>query len=447
LKLSCQIKHILLCLSLLCCGLPSVFAQDGFALPANKKKDRVSFKLVNNLIIIPVTVNGTELSFLLDTGVNSTIIFSLTSEDSLEIKNTTPVKLRGLGEGEAVDALRSDFNTVVVGEAVDNAHSIFLIFDASLNFSPRMGVPIHGILGYDFYKNFIVKTNYVNEVITFYDPTKYSPKVCRRCEAFDLTLYRNKPYVNLDLVINSERINSTLLIDSGSSDALWLFDDEAFIQEEPKNYFEDYLGLGLSGGIYGKRSRIAEASLGNFKLKEINVAFPDEAAIQGARSYEDRVGSLGGNLLKRFTTIIDYPNRQIILKKNKYFNDPFHYDMSGLTIQHDGVTVVKERKSNSNRNMVGAESGAVSGIVESPSFTFNLAPKFVVAEVRVASPADEAGIKIGDEIISINNKKAQNYELYELIEMFSSRPNRKFTLEIGRDGQVLKKRIVLKKVL
>ena len=82
-------------------------AQTGFFLQSNKKKDKIPFKLVNNLPIIQIEINGTPLSFILDTGVKSTILFSLEEADSLQLRNTTPVMLQGLGAGGAVEALRS----------------------------------------------------------------------------------------------------------------------------------------------------------------------------------------------------------------------------------------------------------------------------------------------------------------------------------------------------
>ena len=53
----------------------SVFSQGNFELQ-DEKSDKVYFKFVNNLIVIPVTVNGASLSFLLDTGVSRPIIFN-----------------------------------------------------------------------------------------------------------------------------------------------------------------------------------------------------------------------------------------------------------------------------------------------------------------------------------------------------------------------------------
>jgi len=59
------------------------FSQGEFVLQNNKESDKIKFKLINNLIIIPVEINGAELAFILDSGVRTPIIFNLLNSDSL----------------------------------------------------------------------------------------------------------------------------------------------------------------------------------------------------------------------------------------------------------------------------------------------------------------------------------------------------------------------------
>lgn len=54
-----------------------LFGQDAFEFADGNKKVSIPFKLINNLIFIPIKVNGIELNFLLDSGVEETILFSL----------------------------------------------------------------------------------------------------------------------------------------------------------------------------------------------------------------------------------------------------------------------------------------------------------------------------------------------------------------------------------
>jgi len=432
------------------CFTEVALSQEGFKLPNNKKKDKIAFKLVNNLVVVPVIVNGTELSFLLDTGVNSTILFGLAEKDSLEINNARPIKLRGLGEGGSVSALKSEGNKVTIGDAVDNDHTLYVVFDMSLNFSTRMGVPIHGIMGYDFFKSFIVKTNYISSRLLIYNPDFYKKKKCKSCEEFDLTFYNKKPYITIDVSSQTKSEKLTLLVDSGSSDALWLFDEVGIIKESPKNYFDDFLGLGLSGSIYGKRSKLEKVTFQQFYLENLNVAVPDKAAIENIQFFEDRDGSIGGDILKRFTVIIDYPAKKMILKKNSNYNDPFHYNMSGLTLEHGGMVVVKDIQKVRNQTLGTDQSFETNGAVKvpvNPVYSFFLTPSIIIAEVRENSPAAIAGLLKGDEILTVNGKPSYKYQLYELTNMFYSKEGRKITMEIEREEKIFTVIFNLEKVL
>ena len=94
------------------------FSQEGFQLETDKKKVTIPFQLINNLIFIPINVNGVELNFLLDTGVEETILLSLEDKESLELKNVEKIKLRGLGSEEAIEGLKSKNNTLSTNQIV-----------------------------------------------------------------------------------------------------------------------------------------------------------------------------------------------------------------------------------------------------------------------------------------------------------------------------------------
>ena len=421
---------VFLCISV------SLTGQTNFHLLGNKKKTRIRFQLVNNLPVVKVEINGVPLSFILDTGVKSSILFSLEAVDSVRLHNTSTVKLRGLGDGDYVEALKSLGNTIKIGNTVDKNHSLYIIFDSSLNFSPRMGIPIHGILGNDFFKNFVVKINYTKGMITVYDPEKYSFRKCRKCEDLELEFFEDKPYIQLLTASEGFQKKVTLLVDSGSSDVMWLFDEEDFIIDNPKNYFEDFLGLGLGGDIFGKRTRIPELMVGSFHLKNVNTSFPEEKAIKRARLFKDRDGSVGGGFLRRFTIVFDYGRKTIRFKKNSSFNKPFHYDMSGLIIEHEGMELIK----NAKHAMVSIDAANTSESIKrnnipiTTELQFSLVPRYVVINVRQGSAAEMAGIEKGDRVISVRGKPSYHYKLYQLIDLFSSEEGKKIIMEIERNG-------------
>ncbi|AUC75467.1 hypothetical protein [Olleya sp. Bg11-27] len=51
----------------------SAISQSKYLLEEGVKSEKINFELVNNVIVIPVNVNGVDLKFLLDTGVNKAI--------------------------------------------------------------------------------------------------------------------------------------------------------------------------------------------------------------------------------------------------------------------------------------------------------------------------------------------------------------------------------------
>jgi hypothetical protein len=236
--------------------------------------------------------------------------------------------------------------------------------------------------------------------------------------------------------MNNQEIPVTLLIDSGGSDALWLFNDEERGINIPEKYFDDFLGRGLSGNVYGKRAKVDGFSLGKFKLDRVNVAFPDSTSISFARKFKERSGTISGEVLKRFNIIFDYPNRKISLKRNRNFSDPFYYNKSGISLEHDGVRVVKtvEQDRGISRFQSVNESVATNSLMSSGSYKYSLAPSFKIVELRIDSPAYRAGIEVGDVILNINNKHAHLYSLQQIIQMFFDEDGKRIRLLIDRKG-------------
>ena len=188
--------------------------------------------------------------------------------------------------------------------------------------------------------------------------------------------------------------------------------------------------------------------MGSFVLREVNTSFPEEDAILKARYYQDRDGSVGGGFLSRFTVTFDYGSQRMRFKKNHKFKDPFNYNMSGLTIEHQGMELVKqERQAAVKANRPNENDNFIRNSVSiTTEVHFTLVPKYVVADVREGSPAALAGIQKDDEIISINGKPSYQYKLNELLEMFSSEEGKKIYIELKRGPEFQKVRFVLESV-
>lgn len=420
-------------------------AQEGFFLPEGKKHGVINFELVNNLVLIPVTINGSDFTFLLDTGSSHSVIFSFEAVDSLTLNNSTVIQLRGLSKDEPIMAVRSDNNVMEIGNAKNEDISLYVIFDGVLNFTSRLGVPIHGIIGTDFFRDFIVHVNYSSRKIKFYNPKSYTPKKCRACVELPLIFINDKPYIEANIETRESSLLVNLLIDSGSGDALWLFQDEKqlFIPEEA---FDDYLGMGINGDIFGKRHKLKQLSFSGFDFKNVNVAYPDVNFLR-AQFLKGIDGSIGGEIFRRFNWVVDYQSKKILIKSNRYYKEPFHYNMSGITLEHGELTVVRE-KTIVNENIINRDLHTEIPTVISnyENFKLKLMPSYIITEVRKNSPAHKAGLEPGDELLEINDVPVHKYRLFEINNMFYTNEGSRMKLKVKRKTTVRTVRFILEDI-
>ena len=427
--------------------IPAIMSGQGFKIVGGQKVEKLKFELINNLIVMPVEVNGTELFFLLDSGVSHPILFNVSRSDSIQIKNVSEITIRGVGNGQPIKALSSNGNTFRIKNIENKNQRLYVVMDKGINLSPSLGVPIHGIMGYELFRDFIVDINYAKEKIKFNDPIGYNYKKNSRAETFPLSISKKKAYItgNLFLEDNKEE-QIKLLVDTGSSDAIWLFEDERITV--PDTYYDVFLGKGLNGDVYGKRTKVNGFKIGSFSLKEAKVAFPDRDSFRSIENFGTRNGSVGGEVLKRFNIIFDYRNGKVTLVKNRNYDKPFHYNLSGVDLQHNGMRYIAESIADS-RGVVQSENksfGDVQLLFENRT-RLSLVPEIIISAIRAGSPAHVAGVKEGDVILAVNGKKVHKYKLQEVVRMLNEKEGKRIKLKVGRYNSDLLFTFVLENML
>ncbi len=416
--------------------------EQGFRFQHKVKKEVIPFQLISNLIFIPMTVNGAELTFMLDTGVSETFLFSLENKE-VDFHNVEKIKFYGLGDKRDIEGLKSINNIVQISKNLkDDNHTIFLILDEDFNISSHVGIPANGIIGYQFFKNFPVKIDYISKKITVYSGSNV--KETRHYEELPMTIELNKPYIMAGVQQMNEISESKLLIDLGNSDSIWLFPSliPGFQYNRPN--IEDFLGRGFNGDIYGKRSRIHRFIIKDYIFEKPLIAMPD--SIQHIKLVKDRKGSAGAEILKRFTLILNYPKNRIYLRKNRHFKDPFHINMSGMEIKHDGMFWDKDLVQIKTPATTDGDQIPVTSTVlvnSAVQYKFMLKPEYSVSGVRRDSPAQKAGIRKGDRFILINGRKAGDMNLQEIYDLMMSEEGKEISLEMKRNEISLRFRLIL----
>jgi membrane-associated protease RseP (regulator of RpoE activity) len=209
-----------------------------------------------------------------------------------------------------------------------------------------------------------------------------------------------------------------------------------------ENSFEDYLGFGTNGEIFGLRTKVDSLDIYDSTLKKVAVSYPYIEYHSDQNKVTSYDGSLGGEILRRFDIVFDFPNRKIIMKPNEYFDEGFYYNMSGLGVKKGEL----ELYSYVNRSFFGTNTSSTSSnsevlVKSSSSVSYQYLPKIFVDYVRENSPGDKAGIKIGDQIVSINGYKRKKLTLNRVSELFYKNPYKVLRIELKRGGKEFKVKI------
>jgi hypothetical protein len=383
-----------------------------FQFDYNIKKDGINFKLVKNLVVIPIFVNDKgPFNFILDTGVDPLIITDSSIVDAAELTSLRKVKINGAGDGEELTAYISNNINAKVGQASMKLIPTVILKEDVFNLSTFLGMKIHGLIGYNFFNSFIVKINYTQLRLSFSLPQTRKKITWNK---LDLEFLDNKPYVNVDLQVpDLGQIKAKLIIDCGASHALSLESYNEGIFPLPNPNFQANLGVGLGGKINGSIGRISSIKLGTFDLKNVLTSFPNYSDVAAKTKQKQRTGNLGAEILKKFTVIFDYQDGAMYLKKNNHYNEAFEHDMSGIELYVDDKL-------------------------------FN---RVFISRVEPASPAEKAGILANDEILSINFMGVNNYSLDNIINLLKSENGRTVLIEFVRNGKVYIKLLALKRRL
>jgi hypothetical protein len=380
---------------------------------AGRHKARLPFTTQRNLIIVAARLNGHgPYNFLLDTGVSTSLITDPTLADSLHLARGSEYKLLGVGGTDS--GLRAyevtNMRVSLSGRAEAPGMTWLLLSHDVLDLSGYVGMPIHGIIGADLFHSFVVTIRPEQHELVFTNPADYRAPRGRRWARLPLLLDHDKAYLTAlvqqqPATPDAMALPLRLLLDTGAGHALSLETTSDLRLHLPAAHLRTDLGRGLTGLISGSLGRVATMQLGHYRLPQVLTSFPDSAQVHDRLSGTERLrnGSIGYEVLKRFTTVIDYPHHQLLLRPTAALREPFEHDMCGLDLLATG-----------------------------PDYR-----RYLVQRVVPNSPAASAGIAEGEELLSINFLPINVFSLTDLSHMLHSQDGRVLLLLLRRhDGEL-----------
>src|SRR6266540_2193511 len=154
----------------------------------------IPFELYMNLIFVEVYVNDSKkLWFSLDTGLETSILDSGQAEAAgLKLVDKSNVTVPG---GTIELAFANDVSLKLSDIELSNQRMQTLPLTI---FAPVLGRPIHGILGHDLFKRFVVEVDYARQIINLYEPTEY--QYSGSGEIIPVTIENDKPFLQAQII-------------------------------------------------------------------------------------------------------------------------------------------------------------------------------------------------------------------------------------------------------
>ncbi|MDQ3290935.1 MAG: aspartyl protease family protein [Bacteroidota bacterium] len=393
-------------------SVSKALGQGAFAIQPPYKRSIVTFEMHRNLIVVPVYINDKgPFNFILDTGVGVTLITEPSLKDSLQLKNGVNISIAGMGSDADLKAFIASGIKMKLGQATANFLQVAVLSEDVFNLSSYVGIPIYGILGYQFFNSFAVQIKYseLRVIAQNFDDFKVRKS---HGTPIPITIEGQKPYVTTVAQLDGpQKIQIKLIIDTGAGHALSLEQESNAAIKVPSPSITAQLGKGLSGTINGQLGRIKSFSLKHFNLTNVLTSFPNYQDV-GAKVYlVPRNGNVGNELLKRFDIVFDYRKQLMYMRPNRYFRDPFEHDMCGLDLIASGKDY----------------------------------QRYIVNFVEPDSPAAEAGILPGDEVVSLNMMAASAMTMSKIDRLFHLKPGYNILLGIQRGEQRIYTVITLKR--
>ena len=380
-----------------------------FEFSGKRKRENLTFRMIKNQMVIQLHINGKgPFNFILDTGVGLVLITDPKLIDTVSLQNLRSIYITGFGEGEIISAFIAPSVDLQIGNTIAKDIPVAILEKDIFELSNYVGMPIPGLIGYEFFQSFVVKLNFSTSTITVFQPEKaYIP---RKGSRIPLSIEERKPYINTTIQLNSgKKLPVKLIIDTGAGHPVSLETIDGVPIELPDERIRGNLGVGLTGPIDGYIGRISSLHLGKYTLNNVIAAFPDYEDAASRVFSINRNGNMGLEIIKRFNVVFDYNRASIYLKPLSTIKAAFEHDMAGMEIGSAGENY----------------------------------ERLIITRVEPKSAAEQAGLMKGDEILAINFKPASEMSLSEIDTMFRSRNSRNFIIEImPKDGKA-KERIIL----
>jgi hypothetical protein len=356
----------------------------------------IPFQLYGNVIVMELSIDeSVPLKFIFDTGAGGTII-SASTADSLGIVGDETVSREGAtGMAEIVQST----DHIVSVEDVSFRDVTLGIAELG-HIEKRIGTPIDGVIGWLILSQYAVRIDYDTMLIEIYDNNKFEYNFGD--SGYNLEVQGTAIFTDVTVAFKSgNTFTGKVLVDSGAGNTFYFntpFIEENDLLVEMDTYYERETQSISNETAHVYTAMLANLNIGDYEISTLPVTMAIAEA--GASSWSGPMGILGNGVLKHFNVFIDLQQQMMSLEPNRLYHDQFEVNCSGLELVADDAF-----------------------------------QRVIIDHVYAGSPAHEAGLEIGDEIVQINGANVSDFQLPQIRSMLNQ-DGEEIEILIDREGEL-----------
>jgi len=359
------------------------------------------------MIVTQLSVDeSTALNFIFDTAAGGTII-NVTTAASLGIVGDETVSREG-ATGMATIVLS---NNHIVDTGDLRFRDVTLAIADIDHIERQLGMPIDGIIGWEILSRHAVRLNYDAMLIEIYNNRRFEYDL--GASSYPIEVRGTVIFTSVTAAFKSgNTFTGKVMVDTGSGNTFGFntpFTEENDLLAEMDTYYEREIQSLSTETAHIYTTMLAGLNISEYKFSTVpaNIAIVEA----GAFSWAGPMGILGNSVLKHFNVFIVLQQKVIFLEPNRLYHDQFEVNCSGLELVTDD--------------------------------TFE---RVIIDHVYAGSPAEEAGLEVGDEIVQINGTNVSDCQLPQIRSMLSQ-DGQEIEILIDRKGELYNYHFILQSLI